>query len=173
MKPFSRKTNLQRKYPLITWENSEILKIVCDEVKNITPEIKQFADDLQALMREYEWVWLAAPQIDKNLRMAAVTQRDTSTVDENGDTKRTLTDEFVLINPKILVASENLEVEAEACLSLPGIKGDVARPDSITIQYLGIDNKTHVHKAVWFNARVILHEMDHLDGVLFIDKLAN
>lgn len=124
------------------------------------------------LTRDYDGVWLAAPQINQNMRIAAITQRDTTYKNEDWDIQRKLLDEFVIINPKILVASPEESVEQEACLSLPKIKGDVSRSDSITIEYLWVDGKQHVHKATWFNARVILHEMDHLDGVLFIDKLA-
>ena len=172
MKLFDRKTSLQKKYPLITWQDTPILRAVCDPIKKITPEIKEFAKALQELMRAYEWVGLAAPQIGQNHRMAAVTQRDTSERDKDGRVIWDLTKEFVMINPKILAASDNLKTDNEACLSLPWINGDVARPHQITIQYLWVDGKTHVHKATGFNARVILHEMDHLDGVLFIDKLA-
>lgn len=166
------KNDLQKKYPLVTGKDQEILRVVCDPVPMVTPEIKQFAADLQQLMRDYEWVWLAAPQIGINHRMAAVTQRDLSNKDVDGNTKWELVDEFVIINPKILAASETLKIDNEACLSLPGLKWDVARPHKITIQYLWADGETHIHKATGFNARVILHEMDHLDGVLFIDKLA-
>ncbi len=167
------KSSLQKKYPLITWEKSPILRTVCDEVKKVTPDIKELAADLQELMWEYDWVWLAAPQIGQNYRMAAVTQRDTSKQNEKWDTIWKLLDEFVIINPIILSSSNETEIESEACLSLPKIKGDVSRPTSVTIQYLGTDGKKDIIKATWFNARVILHEMDHLDGVLFIDKLAS
>lgn len=166
------KTSLQEKYPLVTWENEEILRTVCQEIKKITPEIRNFSHDIIELMREYKWVWLAAPQIGQNYRMAAITQWDTSHKNKLGESDRQLLDEFVIINPKILSQSDFETIESEACLSLPWVKGDVSRPDTITLQYLAIDGKTHIHKATWFNARVILHEMDHLDGVLFIDKLA-
>ena len=167
------KTSLQKKYPLVTWEDQEILRIVCAEVKKISPEIRQFADDILELMREYKGVWLAAPQIGQDYRMAAITQRDTEHVNKSWESEWKLLDEFVIINPTILSQSDYKTIESEACLSLPWVKGDVTRPDSITIQYLWIDSKTHIHKATGFNARVILHEMDHLDGVLFIDKLVD
>lgn len=171
MKLFT-KSALEKKYPLVTGEDSPILRITCDVVKHITPDIKQFCKDIAKLMWKYEWVWLAAPQIGQNYRIAAISQWDTSSKDDQWRTAWKLTDEFVIINPEILVQSDEQEIEEEACLSLPKIKWDVSRPVSITLQYLGVDNKIHIHKATWFNARVILHEMDHLDGVLFIDKLA-
>ncbi len=169
---FKRSSPLSKKYPLVTWKDTEILRTVCKEVKKINKETINFAHDLQELMREYEWVGLAAPQIGINKRMAAITQWDTSKTDKQGRADWELLDEFVLINPRVLSTSSETSTDQEACLSLPGIKGDVSRPESITIEYEGIDWKKHIHKASWFNARVILHEMDHLDGVLFIDKLA-
>ncbi len=166
------KTELQKKYPLITWEDVPILRTICDTVPKVTPDIRKFCKDILKLMREYEWVWLAAPQIWQNYRIAAVTQRDTSATDTQGRSEWKLLDEFVIINPVVLSQSDESDVAEEACLSLPKIKGDVERPYSITIQFIDIKWKEQIHKATWFNARVILHEMDHLDGVLFIDKLA-
>lgn len=172
MRLFDRKTDLEKKYPLITWQDSSILRTICDEVKKITPEIREFASNLQELMRAYEWVWLAAPQIWQNHRMAAITQWDTNNKDEEWRLDWKLLDEFVIINPSILSIWDETDIDEEACLSLPWQRGDVQRPRKITMQYLWVDGKTHIHKATWFNARVILHEMDHLDGILFIDKLA-
>ena len=116
-------------------------------------------------MHAYDGVWLAAPQINQNLRMVAVTQRDTS----KKNWKQV--DQFVMINPRILFMSDVTEVDKEGCLSLPGEEWFVKRPQSITVQYTWLDSKKHIHKAIGFNARVILHELDHLDGVLFVDKL--
>lgn len=163
--------SLQKTYPLITDQYAKILRKICEPVKKVSPKIISFWETLLQLMREYEGVWLAAPQIWKDLRMAAVTQRDTSWKDHMWRTDRKLTHEFIIINPIILSQSENMKIDAEACLSLPGMKWDVKRPSKITIQYTGLDGKKHIHKATGFNARVILHEMDHLDWILFIDKL--
>jgi peptide deformylase len=79
--------------------------------------------------------------------------------------------EFVMINPEVLAASPTTCNDEEACLSLPGQKGMVERSDTITVRYMTVDGKIHMHKATGYNARIILHEIDHLDGVLFIDKL--
>lgn len=172
----SKKTNtdLQKTYPLVTWRNKEILRTVCSPIKKIDKTIIQLWYDMIDLMRAYDWVWLAAPQIWINARMCVVTQRDTKHQIKrwkNRKTERKLLDELVLINPIVLSYSDTSTVDQEACLSLPGTTGDVRRPDAVTIKYTWLDRKEHILKATWFSARVILHEIDHLDGILFIDKL--
>jgi peptide deformylase len=98
--------------------------------------------------------------------MAAITQWDMS------KKKRELLEEVIMINPEVISKGEKTEIEEEGCLSLPGITGDVSRPTQITIKYQTIDGKQHIRKISGYNARIVQHEIDHLDGVLFIDKLA-
>lgn len=157
--------HLFTQYPLQIGENNPILRKKCQEVKTITKEIRTFAQDLLELMRLYKGVWLAAPQVGKPRRMAAITQWDMSKKD------RELIEEHVVINPVIVSQWDDTSVDTEACLSLPHIQWPVARPTVITLKYTGIDGKQYFHKASGYNARIILHELDHLDGVLFIDKL--
>lgn len=156
---------LQRHYPLVKWANEKILRTVCLPVWSVSSKIKKLWKNMLKLMHIYDGVGLAAPQINQNLRMAAVTQWDMRKEDWK------LLDEFVIINPRVLASSQVMEIDKEWCLSLPGEQWRVARSQSITIEYTGLDGKKMIHKATWFNARVILHEIDHLDGVLFIDKL--
>lgn len=157
---------LKQKYPLQLGSENQILRDACKEIKKINKDIKKLAQALEFLVREYEWVGLAAPQIGHNIRMAAITQRDMS------KKKRELREEFVMINPTIVSSSQDLEIEEEWCLSLPWVTWTVERPKEITVKYQTIDGKQHIRKATWYNARIIQHEIDHLDGVLFIDKLA-
>lgn len=160
-------TELQVRYPLVYGANNPILRQVCTPVGEITSEIKLFWQDLLKLMHIYDWVWIAWPQVWKTIRMAAFTQFDTSWK------KRTVTMEDVMINPVILSESPTTEIAWEGCLSLPGVDGDVERTDMIVVEYTNLKGKKVVHKATWYNARIILHEMDHLDWVLFIDKLVS
>ena len=97
--------------------------------------------------------------------MAAITQWDTS------GKKRKLIDQFVMLNPQILGSSDDELVDEEWCLSLPWATGKVSRPSSITVKFHTPDGNEVIHKADGYNARIILHEIDHLDGVLFVDKL--
>ena len=161
----NRLAHLKKTFPLQYGVNNPILRKVSDPVQNITPAMQELAEALSTLMREYDGVGLAAPQIGKNVRMVSVTQRDTS------KKEREFLEEFVMINPMIIGKSDTLCVDEEACLSLPGETGNVQRPDSITVQFQTIDGKSHIHKADGYNARIIYHEIDHLDGILFVDKV--
>lgn len=76
-----------------------------------------------------------------------------------------------MINPEIIEKSQEMIVEEEACLSLPDLRGNVARHKKITVSYLDEDGKAKTKKYSDFDAIIIQHEIDHLDGVLFIDKM--
>jgi peptide deformylase len=97
--------------------------------------------------------------------MCAITQRDTE------PKERELLEEVIMINPVIVGKGKETDVQEEGCLSLPGQTGKVERPLDITVKYTTIDGKDHLRKVSGYNARIIQHEIDHLDGVLFIDKL--
>lgn len=78
-----------------------------------------------------------------------------------------------MINPEVVAQSTTMIVDKEGCLSLPDITGEVARPERVTVRFQDKKNKVHIIKAVGYNARILLHEIDHLDGILFIDKLVS
>lgn len=156
---------ITNRYPLVTWSETPILRTKCSPVKEVNKEIKQFAKDLLVLMKEYNWVWIAAPQVWVDARMAAFSQLSIEKKD------RDVISEDVMINPEVLYASDILETDEEWCLSLPRVQGTVARPNEITVSYTNMKGKKVLLKAEGYNARIILHEIDHLDGVLFIDRL--
>jgi len=79
--------------------------------------------------------------------------------------------EWIMINPIIIGKSKETNIDEEACLSLPNITGKVERASSITVKFQTIDGESHIYKANGYNARIILHEIDHLEGILFTDKL--
>ena len=109
------------------------------------------------------WVWLAAPQIGHNIRVIVVSlMKDWD--DENFST-------IMMINPQILYASDATEVDEEGCLSVPWEKGMVARATDIKLVYLDDKGKTKTLILDHLRARIVQHEIDHLDGVLFTDKL--
>ncbi len=155
---------LLEKYPLIIWASTPVLRKKAHIVEKINYQIRLLAHDLLELMRLYDWVWLAAPQINHSLRMFAYTQWDTT------KKKRSLLEEWVMINPKIISLDKELVTGKEWCLSLPWIEWEVLRSIAVTIHYVDIKWKEHIKKATGYNARILLHEFDHLDGVLFIDK---
>ncbi|WP_215141708.1 methionyl-tRNA formyltransferase [Exiguobacterium qingdaonense] len=137
---------------------NDILRVTCDPVTKFDKKLRQTVDRLFDTMYEYDGVGVAAPQVDLNQRLAVV-----HTDDETGP--------LVLINPEI-VETSGREVGLEGCLSIPGEFGFVERHESIVVKNQDLKGRTHTIQASGFFARAIQHEMDHLDGVLFTDKLA-
>jgi peptide deformylase len=106
-------------------------------------------------MIQTDGVGLAAPQIGKNIRLVVINSKDSA---------------FCLINPKITKKSWATELDQEGCLSIPGIFGKVKRSKKITLYYYNQAGKKIKQTAQGLMARVMQHEIDHLDGILFIDK---
>lgn len=156
-------------YPLYTWENNKVLRKKSDNVDIFDDEIKEFSEILLDLMYTYDWVGLAAPQVWKNIRIIATTQWKEMKKWRKIDKK--IIGETIMINPEILEHSVEKKKGEEACLSVPGLCGDVERWVRIVVKFQDKKWKTHVQKYTWFSAVVIQHEMDHLDWVLFTDKV--
>jgi len=156
-------------YPLQTWDNNKILRKKSEQVDIFDDEIKEFAEILLDLMYAYDWVGLAAPQVGKNIRVIATTQW--KEVKKWRKTNKEIIGETAMINPEILEHSEEKRKWEEACLSVPWLCGDVERWTRIVVKYQDKKWKNHVQKYTWFSAVVIQHEMDHLDGILFTDKI--
>lgn len=152
-------------YPLVTGENNPLLRDHCKEVETFDQEIQDFATILIELMYYYEGVGLAAPQLWKEIRMVAVTQWK-----EKGK-KRIHLGEKILINPVLLEHSQETILFEEWCLSLPDTFGKVRRYQNIKISYFDEQGHKHTEQFSGYNAIIIQHEMDHLEGILFVDKL--
>lgn len=155
-----------KKYELITWADTKILRTACKPVHSINHEIRQFSELLIVRMEEYNGIGIAAPQVWRAIRMAAFT-----TIEIKNEERNIINTE-VMINPKVLSISKETIVNTEWCLSLPGEEWEVPRPQWATIERTNIKWKKQLRKVEWYNARIMLHEIDHLDGVLFIDKLS-
>lgn len=155
------------KYKLVTWATDIRLRTVCKPVLSINHEIKTFAKLLLYRMQEHDWVWIAAPQVGRCIRMAAFVTLDTSS---RNAANRNIVREEIMINPVVIAASKHLESDEEWCLSLPWELWKVKRPSWATIQRTDLKNKKQIRKVEWYNARIMLHEIDHLDWILFIDK---
>lgn len=140
------------KYP------DEILKKKSAEIKKEElklPEFKKLCFDMAETMIKKKGVGLAAPQIGENIRLIVVNVKDGP---------------IIIINPKITNKSLIKEYGEEGCLSVPGVFGQVRRSKKITCKYLDLEGKIKKINAVGFLARIIQHEIDHLDGILFIEK---
>jgi peptide deformylase len=114
------------------------------------------------VMYAAEGIGLAAPQVGINKRLMIF--------NESGDKKKWL-DKAVLVNPRIVESSEATEVLGEACLSFPDMDGDVLRPKWVKVEALTAKGKKVKKKYTGFTARLFQHEYDHLDGVVYIDRL--
>jgi len=122
----------------------------------LSSEYQKFFDALAQTMSQVDGIGLAAPQVDKPIRVIAVNIENQA---------------HIFINPKITKKSFLKDTAEEGCLSVPGRYGQVKRHKKITLEYLDRKNKTHKQKFTKLPARIIQHEIDHLDGILFIDKM--
>jgi len=158
---------MKNNYSLQIGKDNKVLRTKSANIKEITPEIKKFTNMLTQLMNERDGVWLAAPQIWENIRIISTTQRKEWKKWEEDILQK----ETIMINPEIIEKSIEQEIWEEACLSLPGITWHVKRHKKITVKYIDIKNNTQTKKFKNFNARIIQHEIDHLDAILFIDRI--
>ena len=138
------------------------LRLVSEPIKEITQEIRQLADDMLETMYDAPGVGLAAIQIGVPLRMV------TMDVSKSEDERQPL----VLLNPEIVWASEEKRTYEEGCLSIPEYYEEVERPDRVRFRYMNLQGETIEQDADGLLATCVQHEIDHLNGVLFIDYLS-
>ena len=139
---------------IITKENPS-LKQKSQGIASVTEEIKHLITDMSETMEVNNGVGLAAPQVGHNIRLCLI---------------KTEQGVLSLINPQITWKSWGQDIEEEGCLSCPQIFGLVKRYKAIKVKALNQDGQPIKFKAKGFFARVIQHEMDHLDGILIVDK---
>ncbi|MBB5053085.1 peptide deformylase [Afipia massiliensis] len=138
------------------------LRLISKPVEKITPEIRALADDMFETMYEAPGIGLAAIQIAVPLRLITM---DLSKKEGEKEPR-------VFINPEILSSSEELSVYEEGCLSIPEYYEEVERPARVRVRFMDIDGKIHEEDADGLYATCIQHEIDHLNGVLFVDYLS-
>jgi peptide deformylase len=143
-----------------------ILRKHCKPVKEITDEIRKLAHDMIETMDKNNGIGLAAPQVGHSIRMFVL--RNYIFAEEG---HWTLSEPKVYINPKLRNPSDHFISDTEGCLSLPGLRLHVNRPDKITVEAMDLDGKTFVEELEGYNARVRMHENDHINGVLFVDRI--
>ena len=135
-----------------------VLEKKCREVKEMTPRLKELIEDMLETMYESEGVGLAAPQVGV-LRQIVV-------IDVGDETPEPL----VLINPRI-VEADGEQTGPEGCLSVPGKAGQVTRPAHVKVAALNADMEPFEAEGTELLARAICHELDHLQGVMYVDKV--
>lgn len=146
-------------------EGNLILRQKAKQVREVTPAIQQLMDDMVETMRDAPGVGLAGPQVNVPLRVIAVE------VPKDVEHPEAGTWLYTLANPEIARKSDEIEEGEEGCLSIPNIYGYVKRPVAVTVKGLDRSGKKVRIKAEGFLARVLQHEIDHLDGILFIDHI--
>jgi peptide deformylase len=137
-----------------------VLRIRCPKVESFDGELRRLASDMIETMHAAPGVGLAAPQVGVEQRLAVV---DVSVGKDRSALK-------VLVNPEV-VEERGRVVDTEGCLSIPGINERVARPTSLRVVAQDLEGEAVELEAEDFEARAICHEIDHLNGVLFVDHL--
>jgi len=137
------------------------------KVRAVTPAIQTLADDMVETMRQAPGVGLAAPQVDVSQRVIVVEYAESSEEPEAPEPPPKL---FIVVNPEIVRRSRESIMGTEGCLSLPGLMGEVERHEWVTIKGLDRQGNSFKKKARGWLARIFQHEIDHLDGILFIDR---
>jgi len=136
---------------------NELLHKKAHAVSTIGPEYQKIAEDLIQALHDGKGIGLAGPQVGRMERIFVV--------QIEGDVPR------IFINPSIIETSDETSKFEEGCLSIPGLYADVVRPQKIKVQAWNENNKPFVLEASGLLARVILHEYDHLEGILFTDRI--
>ncbi|HEV2527696.1 MAG TPA: peptide deformylase [Thermomicrobiales bacterium] len=148
----------------IRLEGDPVLRQKATKITRVDDSIRKLAADMWETLEEAEGVGLAAPQVGVSRRLVIVHLPEDYI--EEGDPEISLT----LINPEI-VRSRGAVVGMEGCLSIPGWQGEVERADQVTVRALGLDGRELRIRHEGWVARVLQHEIDHLDGILYTDRM--
>jgi peptide deformylase len=155
--------------PLVYY-GDPILRKKAQPITEITDEIRQLVSDMIDTMRAKDGIGLAAPQIGKSIALC-VTEVPIEVPQGNGKSNWLPGKVRVFINPKIVGHSEEQWLRGEGCLSIPGIFGEVSRPILVVVEAMDLEGKIFQEELTWLEGRAIMHENDHLNGVLFFDRI--
>jgi len=162
------------KLPIIAY-GDPILRKVGKDISADYADLEKLITDMKDTMYNAFGVGLAAPQVGKSIRLFIVDTAPFSEDDELDEHEKEFLENYkrVFINPKIIEETGDEWAFNEGCLSIPDIREDVFREETITIQYLDEDFKEHTETLNGIVARVVQHEYDHIEGILFTDKLSS
>lgn len=152
--------------PIVTYDD-DVLRKQARPVKENSDELQQLIDDMFDTMYNSDGVGLAAPQVGKLLRIF-VADADPMAKEE----EESLHGPVAMINPEIVFEGGDKVSMDEGCLSIPGVNAAVTRYDKISVKFLDRDLKPQKLEVKGWLSRVIQHEIDHLDGILFLDHLS-
>jgi peptide deformylase len=156
-----------------------VLRKKCALVTTVTDEIRAFAQDMLETMHDARGVGLAAPQVARSIQMAVIElppqnpeNPNTTVVKLDGQEKTPdALGPVVFLNPKLELHREKADGE-EGCLSIPGLRYDVRRAATTKVSFMGLDGAEHIIECDGLLARAFQHEVDHLNGILFTDRLS-
>jgi len=143
-----------------------VLRKLCESISEITDEIRKLASDMIETMDKNDGIGLAAPQVGHPIRMFVLRNYIPT---EDG--QWTVSEPKVYINPKLSSPSDDMLSDTEGCLSLPGLRLEIDRPNKITVEAMDLEGNIFIEELEGYNARVRMHENDHINGVLFIDRI--
>ena len=155
-------------YPIVSFGNP-ILRIKCKNISNNFDDLQSLLSNMWETMYDAKGVGLAAPQINKSIRLFII---DTHPFFEDDNPIEGFPLKKVFINARILNEEGESWLFNEGCLSIPDVREDVNRKPKITIEYYDENFNKHIDTYSGLTARVIQHEYDHIEGVLFIDKIS-
>lgn len=154
--------------PIVTvHEDNPVLRTKAKAVRRVSRRVRRLMDDLVETMRDAPGVGLAAPQVNQSVRLIAV-EVPLSFDDPEAGTRM-----HVLADPEVVWSSDETAEGQEACLSIPGLFGDVPRAISVRVRGLDRAGQPFESEFEGFEARVFQHEIDHLDGILFTDRVTS
>lgn len=147
----------------------KILKTKATPVAKVTPEIVEKLDQMLATLYRADGVGLAANQVGFTDRLVVI---DVGVVGADGKRDYSVRNPIFMVNPEIVGESDDRILHQEGCLSLPQVWADVERAAEIDVKYLDRDGKEHTLHAAELLAICVQHEIDHLDGILFVERLS-
>ncbi|CEN42753.1 Peptide deformylase [Capnocytophaga canis] len=159
--------------PIVAY-GDPVLRKMCTDISADYPNLKDLISNMFQTMEASRGVGLAAPQIGLPIRLFVVDAAPFADDDELTKEEQTFLENFrkVFINAKIIEETGDKWSFNEGCLSIPGVRGDVSRHERLTIEYLDENFQSQVLTVDGLAARIIQHEYDHIQGVLFTDKLS-
>ena len=160
--------------PIIAY-GDPVLRKLAKNIDKDYPNLDKLIEDMKETMKNARGVGLAAPQIGKAIRLFLVDTTPFAEDDELDEEERNFLKDYrkIFINAKIIKEEGDKWAFSEGCLSIPNINEDVSREETVTIEYFDENFKKHTETLNGLAARVIQHEYDHIEGILFTDKLSS
>ena len=146
---------------IVKGKDNPVLRTVCNPVEEFDKELKNIIRDMKDTLKKAKGLGIAAPQVGLDIRAFIFIT--------NYGTRQQVVREA--INPEVIFASEQQALGEEGCLSLPGKFGNVYRPNEVIVSFYDVTGEKHQMRLVDLDARVFLHELDHINGVLFLDRM--